>query len=79
MATRRVLWGALWRSRNTASGKCQHIINATNCVPALFRTRKEARAFIIRHYGYIRDRRDLRAEPHGWLMPIPVRVKVSVA
>lgn len=44
----------------------------------LFATRTDARAFIAERHGYIRDRADLRAEPHGWRMPKPVRVTVNV-
>ncbi len=42
----------------------------------LFRTRAECRAWIDEHYGYIRTRADLRAEPHGWRMPRAVKVRV---
>lgn len=46
--------------------------------PLLFRTRKEARYFIEQYYGYERDRRDLKEEPHGWKMPRAVHVKVTL-
>ena len=42
----------------------------------VFKTRRQAREFITDHYGYIRRRPDLRAEPHGWKMPVPVKVTV---
>jgi hypothetical protein len=42
----------------------------------LFRTRREAREYIERRYGYIRHRPDLRAQPHGWHMPTAVPVRV---
>lgn len=42
----------------------------------LFASREAARSFAVTHYGYIRTRRDLRAEPHGWRKPAPVRVTV---
>ena len=42
----------------------------------LFRTRQEAIAYIRKHYGYIR--KDLRAYPHGNLMPVPVKVHVQL-
>ncbi len=73
----RIMWGALWRSKNASVGVCQHIINHRDCLPALFMTRREARAFIDEEYGYIKTRRDLREEPHGWRLPVPVRVKIS--
>lgn len=45
---------------------------------AVFRTRAEARKHIEEKFGYMRDRLDLKQAPHGWRMPIPVRIKVSV-
>lgn len=77
MAKKRIVWGALWRQRNLLDGKWTHLINRGDTLPALFTTRREARAFIEQEYGYIRKRPDLRGEPHGWKMPIPVRVQVS--
>ncbi len=49
-----------------------------NCLPVLFRTRAEARAYINEKYGYIRDREDLRRPPHSWRVPVAVRVRVSL-
>ncbi len=72
---RAVIWGALWRSCNFLDGEQSHIINK-GCLPVLFRTRREARKFIDAEYGYIRTRPDLREEPHGWKVPVPVRVEV---
>lgn len=46
-------------------------------LPVLFRTRRAAREFIESDYGYIRERSYLKAEPHGWRMPIPVRVAIK--
>jgi hypothetical protein len=43
----------------------------------LFRTRREARAFIEERFGYMRDRDDLKREPHGWRWPQAVRVTVN--
>lgn len=71
------LWGALWRSRNRLDGEQTHLLGNYDNGPALFRTRAKAREWIEKHYGYIAKRPDLRAEPHGWLIPIPVRVVVS--
>ena len=73
----RTRWGALWRQNNQLDGGRTHIINGGCGLPVLFRTRREARLFIEDQYGYIRTRPDLRAEPHGWKMPVAVRVKVS--
>lgn len=74
----RILWGALWRSHNAIDGTRQYIINMNNHLPALFLTRREARKFIDKEFGYIRTRRDLLKEPHCWSVPIPVRVKVEL-
>lgn len=71
----RVLWAAKWRSQNRQDGRTEHLINV-DTIPALFRTRRACREFIDRGYGYIRERPDLRAEPHGWRLPTPVRVVV---
>lgn len=46
--------------------------------PLLFTTRSEARRYICERYGYIKTRPDLQAEPHGWKMPVPVRVAVEL-
>ncbi len=43
-----------------------------------FLTRKAAREWAEKHFGYIKGRKDLRIEPHCWRMPRPVRVKVTV-
>lgn len=47
-----------------------------NFKPCLFMTRREAREYIKCRYGYIKHRKDLRIEPHGWRLPKPVRVEV---
>lgn len=69
------LWAALWRSENRLDGKRSYLIYLDG-YPVLFKTRKEAREYIKREYGYIQSRPDLRSEPHGWKMPISVRVKI---
>ena len=76
MSNPRIVWGAKWVSESSLSGRREHLINE-HCLPVLFRTRREARAYIKREYGYIAERADLRAEPHGWQMPRAVRVMVS--
>ncbi len=72
-----VRWAALWRSENRLDGKTEYII-CENLSPVLFKTRKKTREFIEERYGYIRERKDLREEPHGWKIPRPVRVKISI-
>lgn len=45
---------------------------------ALFDTRAEAREYIRNEVNFIRKRKDLRAEPHGWKVPKVVKVKVTI-
>ena len=70
------LWGALWYSKNNIDGTTKHLINE-DFKPVLFKTRKECREWIFKRYGYIKTRKDLRSEPHGWRLPIPIKVKVT--
>lgn len=88
-ATKRHAWGLLWRQENKADGVKEHllgtwpaIVTAPNpfqgCGIALFKTRSAAREWANAHYGYIRTREDLRREPHGWKVPIPVKVEIQV-
>lgn len=72
----RNLWAAQWHSKNRLDGETRHIINGDGCLPALFRTRRECREFIQKHYGYIKEREDLRREPHGWRLPKAIKVQV---
>jgi hypothetical protein len=69
-------WAVLWNQRNQA-GVTRHFM-MENCVPVLFRTRKEARSWAQKHFGYIRNRFDLRREPHGWKVPLAVKVEVKL-
>lgn len=46
--------------------------------PLVFRTRKIAREWSEKRFGYIRDREDLQRPPHCWTMPKIVRVYVTV-
>jgi hypothetical protein len=70
------LWAAEWHSKNIFDGEVRHFIYE-NRLPKLFCTRAECRKFIKDKYGYIKTRKDLRIEPHGWRLPVPVKVKVS--
>ncbi len=72
------MWGLLWVSDCRLDGRSEHLIHDAG-FPVLFRTRREARAYRDDRYGYIRGRHDLKAEPHGWMLPRAVKVKVSVA
>ena len=71
-------WAAKWRSRSLACGKQEYLIGAGQIPPLLFKTRADCRAHIRIKYGYITTRPDLRREPHGWKMPVPVKVTVKV-
>lgn len=70
-------WAVKWRSRNRLDGITEHFMWA-GTVPLLFLTRREARDYIRNLYGYIKDRPDLRAEPHGWRLPRAVKVHVHL-
>ena len=69
------LWAAQWHSKNKLDGERQYLVHQ-DCLPVLFRTRRECREFIREKYGYISERSDLQEEPHGWRMPQPVKVSV---
>lgn len=73
-----IRWAALWHSKNKLEGVCEHII-FEECMPKLFIRKKDAMEFIKVRFGYIAKRKDLRAEPHGWRMPKPVKVKVKIS
>lgn len=70
------LWAAEWHSRNLLDGKRTHIICDEDCLPKLFRTRAACCYWIEANYGYIKVRPDLRDEPHGWRMPVPIKVSL---
>jgi len=67
------LWAGQWYSNNRLDGVTKHLLY-DNCLPALFRTRRECREYIKDKYGYIGDREDLRTEPHGWRLPRAIKV-----
>lgn len=72
---KRNLWAAQWYSKKS-DGVDRHIIYE-NGIPALFITKLEAQEWIKERFGYIATRKDLRKAPHGWRMPIPVKVVVQ--
>ena len=78
MSNRKVVrWAVRWRHKNKRDGAYAHWMwDGTR--PYLFRTRREAREWIEASHGYIRQRPDLRAEPFGWKLPVPVRVAVEL-
>lgn len=70
-------WGVLWRSDNSLDGSTRRLM--LDCgVPLTFRTRRAAREFIQKRWGYIASRPDLRAEPHGWRMPEARKVEIQL-
>lgn len=71
-------WGALWHTKNKLSGVRKHII-FENCLPVMFVTKREIKAYIKEKYGYIATRKDLRVEPHCWRVPKPIKLKISVS
>ena len=70
------LWAALWWQRDSLDGNYEHIMNE-DCLPKLFRTRRECRTWIKENYGYIKNRPDLRKYPHGWRLPKAIKVKIT--
>lgn len=76
-----VRWAVLFRSDNKLDGYRESLCGnyrSDDLIPMLFRTRREARAWRDQHYGYIRDRRDVQQEPHGWKPAKVVKVAITI-
>jgi len=71
-------WAILWRSNNHLDGKVRRILAFENAEPKLFHTKKATQEYIKNRYGYIATRKDLRTEPYGWRMPIPIKVDIII-
>lgn len=80
-------WGVVDTSDNQLDGFVQKLIGGVRFGSPdhlsgyrimVFKSRAAARAHIEKHYGYMRTRPDLKAEPHGWRMPKAMRVRVNV-
>lgn len=71
-------WAILWRRSNRLDGYEEFIIGDGEGMPLTFSTRQETRDHIKQRYGYIRERKDLREEPHGWKMPTAVKVTLHL-
>lgn len=71
------VWGLQWNSKNEIDGDTRYLINE-NMLPLLFKCKHQALAYSRKRYRYIAKRKDLRAEPHGWRMPKPVKVIVEI-
>ena len=70
-------WAVEWYSKSRLDGVSRFFVwDGGN--PCLFRSRADARDFIRQKWGYIAQRPDLRAEPHGWRLPKAVRVFVRL-
>lgn len=67
-----------WPIRWAAMSPWSDSICFENCVPVLFRTRREAQEWTEKKYGYIRQRLDLSAAPHHWRLKSPVKVKIEM-
>lgn len=78
--TVRLAWAILCRNVNKLDGDCSWLDGTPESPErvALFKTKAVARTEINFRYSYLRHRPDLRAEPHGWRMPRPVRVRVTI-
>jgi len=83
-------WAIKCRSNNKLDGKKEYLLGRYDfrmpSVPnhvagfhtMLFLTRQAARDHITRHYGYPRNRPDLKAEPFGREVPVPVKATFTV-
>lgn len=69
-------WAVKWRSKNHLDGTTVHFMGRHVDV---FSSREAARIYIQDKYGYIKTRPDLQQEPHGWKMPIPTKVKITMS
>ena len=70
-------WCAKWRSRSKLEGYVERPIWSGGALTT-FTTKREAVAWIKENYGYIAERSNLRKEPHGWLMPVAVKARITV-
>lgn len=73
-------WAILHRSDNRLDGHREWLEgdakHATRTL--LFPSRAAARGHVADKHGYLRNRPDLREEPHGWHMPRPVQVRLTI-
>ena len=69
-------WAIQWRQENSLDGKRSYLLGVGDGYKT-FRTRSQAREFIEERFGYIRNRTDLKAEPHGWKMPRAIKVTID--
>lgn len=69
------MWACEWYSKNKLDGERRYLIRDKRIV-LLFITKQQACEYISRDFGYIKARKDLRNEPHGWRLPKAVKVEV---
>lgn len=74
------LWAPKWSQTNELDGHREYLSiwhrHLGIKFPTVFTTRRECREFIDKEYGYIRERPDLRREPHCWRVPRAVKVEI---
>ncbi len=79
-----IAWAIQWRQENKLEGKISYLLgryyarshNNDGSNTLIFRTRKNARTFIEKRFGYIKNRPNLKIEPHGWKMPRVVKINI---
>lgn len=74
------VWLPKWRSRNKLDGVTEQLIvfhHQFGLPVGPFKTRAACKDWIDEWFGYIKDRKDLRNEPHGWRLPVPVKVSIK--
>ena len=72
-------WGIKWVSHCKLDGERSYFMGEpTRGMSLLFRTRTQARAYRDEKWGYIKTRKDLRAEPYGWRLPQVIKVNVTI-
>lgn len=72
-----VRWSLKWYSRNYRDGITEYII-FENCLPKFFLTRETARQYANEKYRYIKTRKDLKEEPHGWRFPKAIKIRITI-
>jgi len=69
-------WGLMAGADNRLDGRRRNLVHQ-DCMPKLFTTRQKAIDYREQVYGYMRKRHDLKAEPHGWIYPRPVKIYIN--
>ena len=72
-------WAILWVSGDSMGGQNCYLMGEPEAgMTILFRTRRQARAYRDKRWGYIRGREELRVAPHFWRLPRVVRCEVTI-